>query len=339
MARKNRNEIAVGITTLVVLVLTIYILVMLSDWSSLFAKQQEITVRLPYKVGLKGLGEGSPVHLGGIKIGQITQTKISKLGPTNPGIDEIYVFFTMKIPKQYKLRRDCVLMAQSNALGGEALLSIEDLGREDEIINDGQTVDLMLADSVIDVIKREFDSDNPESILALIKYEVNRNNADSIVRSLKDVGAQLEESIPAVKEKIEQTLAKADSALETAKSALKNMKALAGDERINRILSNINEVSVNLKLTSREVRRAPWKLLYKPKQDEFKIQALIDSAGAFASGAERLDSAALCLQKIATTKDMDLPIDKNQVESMVSELETSFEQFQKAEQKFWKELE
>ena len=27
------------------------------------------------------------------------------------------------------------------------------------------------------------------------------------------------------------------------------------------------------------------------------------------------------------------------IESMVSELETSFEQFQKAEQKFWKELE
>jgi len=53
MAKKNRNEVTVGITTLVVLLLTIYIVVMLADWSSMFTKHQEITVSLPYKVGSK----------------------------------------------------------------------------------------------------------------------------------------------------------------------------------------------------------------------------------------------------------------------------------------------
>lgn len=338
MARKTRNEVAVGITVLVVLVLAIYIVVVLADWSSLFTVQQEITVRLPYRVGLRGLSDGSPVHLGGVKVGQITHTEISKLDPTSPGTDDIYVFFTMKIPQQYPLRRDCILVPQSSVLGGQSLLSIEDLGQEGEMIKDGQTVDLILADSVMDVLKREFDSGNPDSILALVKYEVNRDNADSIVASLKKAAAQLEKSISAVTGQVQQTLAKADSALDTAQSALEDIKEFISDERFARIVRNMDEISVNMKLTSQEVRRAPWKLLYKPNKKEFKIQALIDSAGAFAAGAERLDSAALCLQKMIATADNKVLIDEDRIKSMVSELEASFEQFQKAEQKFWEEL-
>ena len=338
MARKTHNEVAVGITVLVVLVLAIYIVVVLADWSSLFAVQQEITVRLPYKVGLRGLSDGSPVHLGGVKVGQITHTEISKLDPTNTGTDDVYVFFTMKIPQQYPLRRDCILVPQSSVLGGQSLLSIEDLGQEGEMIKDGQTVDLILADSVMDAIKREFDSGNPDSILALVKYEVNRDNADSIVASLKKAVAQLEKSISAVSGQIQQTLAKADSALDTAQSALEDLKEFVGDERIDRIVRNMAEISVNMKLTSQEVRRAPWRLLYKPNKKEFKIQALVDSAGAFVAGAERLDSAALCLQKMIATADNKVLIDEDRIKSMVSELEASFEQFQKVEQKFWEEL-
>jgi ABC-type transporter Mla subunit MlaD len=349
MARKTLNEVAVGITTLVVLVLTIYIVVMLADWSVLFMPQQEITVRVPYRMGLKGLNRGSPVHLGGIKIGKITRTKISKLDTQKSGADDIYVFFTMKIPQQYQLRRDCVLAPQSNLLGGQALLCIENLGSDGEVITDGQTVDLALADSMMEAMKREFDTDDPNSVLALVKYEVNRDHPDSIVTSLKNVTRelekgipavteQIEKNIPAVRERMEMTLAQADSALEKAQSVLENLKELTGDERIDRIINNIAEVSINLKLTSQEVRRAPWKLLYKPTDKEFKIQALVDSAGAFAAGAERLDSAALYLQQLINTENKKELIDEGRIKSILSELEASFEQFQKAEQKFWEEL-
>ena len=116
------------------------------------------------------------------------------------------------------------------------------------------------------------------------------------------------------------------------------LQRFTSDERIERIKNNIAEVSVNLKLTSREVRRAPWKLLYKPKRKEFRIQALVDSAGAFAAGAERLDSTALRLQKLLAATDDKQLIDRDKIKSMVSQLEASFEQFQKAEQKFWEEL-
>lgn len=338
MAKKTHNEVIVGITVLVVLVLLTYIVIMLADWSSLFTAQQEITVRLPYEVGLKGLSEGSPVHLGGIKIGRVTRTRISKLEQSRPGTDNVYVFFTMKIPQKYHLRRDCVLLPLSNVLGGQTFLSIKHLGREGDIIKDGQTVDLPLADSVMETIKQEFNRDDPNSLLARIKYEVDRDNADSIVASLKSTLAQLEEDIHTLAGHIQRTLAKADFALETAESTLKDLQRFSSDERIDRIINNIAEVSVNLKLTSREVRRAPWKLLYKPKRKEYRVQALVDSAGAFAAGAERLDSTALRLQELLAIADDKQIIYADRVKSMVSELETSFEQFQKAEREFWEQL-
>ena len=100
MKKSTRNEVAVGITVTIVLLLTIYIVVMLADWSSLFTTHQKITIRLPYKVGLRGLTEGSLVNLGGVKIGQIIDTGIEKLDPGSTDGNDVHVFFTMKIPQQ-----------------------------------------------------------------------------------------------------------------------------------------------------------------------------------------------------------------------------------------------
>ena len=315
MKKGTRSELAVGITVTVVLCLTVYIVVMLADWYALFTPNQKITVRLPYKVGLRGLTKGSIVNLGGLKIGQIIDTGIQKLDPQSTDSNDVYVYFTMKIPQQYPLRRDCVLISQSNMLGGQVLLSIDDLGSKGEIIKDGQTVDLLLADTVMEALKHEFDPDNPESLFAKIKQDV-----------------------PAITEQILVVIAKVDKAIETAQATISNIEKHTRDERIGRIIANLNEISVNLKLTTQEVRRAPWKLLYKPKAGEYKIQALVDSAGAFAAGAENLDNTALRLQALTERADSDTKIDEEQVEQMVSELQASFERFQEAEKEFWKQL-
>ncbi len=315
MKKETRNEVAVGVTVTIVLLLTIYIVVMLADWSDLFTPQQKITVRLPYKVGLRGLAKGSLVNLGGLKIGHIIDTRIEKLDPASTDSNDIYVFFTMKIPQQYHLRRDCVLISQSDMLGGQVTLAIEDLGTEGELIKDGQTVDLLLADTIIEALKHEFDPDDPDSLFS-----------------------QLKEDIPAITEQILQIIAKVDKALETTQSTINNIKEFTEDERIDRIVGNLNEVSVNLKLTTQEVRRAPWKLLYKPKPKEFRIQALVDSAGAFAAGAEQLDSTALRLQAMAEKSADDTKIDQEKIESMVAELQASFERFKEAEKEFWEQL-
>ncbi len=339
MAKKKQNEVAVGLTVLVALILTIFIVMTLADWSSMFVSQQEITIKLPYKTGLKGLIEGSPIYLGGVKIGSISETGILEPDPSALANNEIFVFFTMKLPEQYQLRSDCTLVPQSNVLGGQVLLSIDDLGQQGDIIKNGEVADLKLAGTVMDALKREFDPEDPESLLARIKYEFTRENKDSIVAYFKSAISQLDKDIPVITELIQKELGKIDEALESAKSTMEQIKSVAKDERIGKIINNVTETSSNLKLATQEIRRAPWKLLYKPSKKEFKIQALVDSAGSFASGAETLDTATLRLRKMVNEINESEKIDTDRIDAMLIELENSFEQFKKAEKKFWDELE
>ena len=426
---------AVGLTVAAAALLTIYIVVALGDWSNLMAAKQDIRVQISQEPGLQQLSAGSPVYLGGVKIGKIMDAGIEELG--EPG-DEIVVFFVMQIPKEYQLRRDCALTAVSNVLGGQASLGIKDLGSTGELIEDGQTVRLELEGGIgqaIEAVKRELNTADPCSILSQLKYELNRGNSDSILASLvstaahfKELSAKVnaqvtldeqkeslmskvhflldhlgelagemnsqfdtenkqamlvklnaaldrlnsslaevgelietnkapisatiasvaktaktvEEDIPQITAQIKGSLAKADSAIDTAKLALENIKALTETLVINRdlvekIIRNFNEVSVNLKTASREIRRAPWRLLYKPKKGELHIQGLIDSAGDFATAAELLDNASLRLRATVDTAAAE-GIDDEQVPAMISELEGSFERFKEAEAKFWDEL-
>jgi len=435
MAQKKSNEVVVGITVLVVLALTIYIVVALADWSSLVTDYQKITVKVDYKIGLKGVSTGSPVHLGGFKIGQITKTFVcseKQKDESGSDTDSVCVAFVMKIPAHYHLRDDCQLMPQSNMLGGQAILSIESLGVKGKVIGNGDTVKLSLAEDVLTALKKEFDAQDPDSLLARLKYEVNRDKEDSIVAalvstagnlrsitakikqevsddeqqknlmskvhsivdrlntvsehikvqldsgnkeaamaklnsaldklnsaigeidalikgnkagitnmvdSLEKVAARLKDDIPTISEKIQKMLDKGQVALDNAAMALEKIKGIVNDDRVEKLINDVAEIAVNLKLTSREVRRAPWKLLYKPKEKEMKIQGLVDSAGAFAAGAERLDSAAQQLKKAVTELGGKQPADEGALEQMLTELKTSFEQFQKAEKKFWEQME
>ena len=315
MAKKKQNEVMVGITVVVVLVLAFYIVVAMADWQGLSKSKQKITVQLPYKVGLRGLMAGSPIYLGGAKIGQITETHIEKLEPTETTCEDINVFFTMKIPQEYPLRRDCVLVPKSNVLGGQTVLIIEDMGLEGAVIRNDETVELNLGESLAEVIKREFDPENPESLMGRLKYEVDRTRSDSIVASLAQTTANLKD----ITTNIDHTVQ-------------------VNRDSISQLIQNITEVSVNLKLASREIRRAPWKLLYKPGKKELKIQGLISSAGAFAAGAEHLDSASMRLQTILAASGDGSQIDREKIDVIVSELQSSFNQYRKVEKKFWDEL-
>ena len=403
MARKARNEVAVGVTVLVVLGLVAYIIVMLADWSSLFVPKQEIIVKVHYKVGLKGLQIGSPIQLGGVKIGYITRTEIRSLDQNVADSNQIYAFFTMKIPQQYQLRTDCVLAPRRNLLGGQSLLDIEDLGIKGEIIKGESAVELTLANDTMYMIRREFNTDDPRSLLARVKRDIpvvtsaiqrTLEKLDSVLNiavaalqefSPKDPNslmARTKKDVLAITGRMQVTLAKADSTLESAKTALgefdpcdpnsllacakndilaitsqlrrstikadsaldhaqgalRRLREYTSDERVDRIIDNVGEVTANFKLTSQSIRRAPWKLFYRPKEKESEMQALLDSSAAFVVGAERLDSAALRLQRLIGTADDQTPIDNERIKSVLSELETSFEAFREAEQRFWQNL-
>jgi hypothetical protein len=230
-------------------------------------------------------------------------------------------------------------------LGGQVVLSIEDLGSEGKLIADGRTVDLLLGDTIFEKIKHEFDPEDPKSMFAKMKDdmpEITEQIKQLLSKDVPEITEQVKQILgkdfPEIAEQVKQVITKVDSALDTTQSTLTNIEAYTKDERIDKIVGNLNKVSSNLKLTSEEVRRAPWKLLYKPKPNEYKIQALVDSAGAFATGAENLDNTVLRLQRLVIEADGKF-VDKERIEAVIAELQNSFEQYQKAETEFWQQLE
>ncbi len=439
MSKKVRNEVTVGLTVMVSLILAIIIVVKLADWSNLFVAERNVTVQQPYQVGLKGLMAGSPIFLGGAKIGTVSDTYIENKPGADGELPEIYVYFTMTMPQEYQLRDDCVLSAYSNVLGGQSSLVIKDIGSEGAVIPDGAVLELAFEPSITEAIenfKQVLDPENPKGLV----YQLSGQNTDSLMYRLLDIAANLqqlsgninaqteltqdkktlmvkvhsildrfdnvvgslnremtadtntsalakvhaaldklntdlaeiqdvivtnkpiineavvsvrntagtlEEEMAEILEQVKNILKKADDGVEIAQEAIAKIKALAQEGydtiRLNRdtissTVRNFHEISANLKLVSREIRRAPWRLLYKPGEDEQYIQGVIDSAGAFAAGAEQLDAVSLRLKAVLEASGETITLDKERIDTIVAELETAFGQFKKAEDKLWDEL-
>ena len=116
----------------------------------------------------------------------------------------------------------------------------------------------------------------------------------------------------------------------------KQMVALNRDN-IDETIDNLAQVSVNLKSASKEVRRNPWRLLYEPKEKELRSQNLYDAVRAFSDGAEQLDQSIAKLRALKKI-DSDDPALKAAAEKIHKRLQEVFEEFSKAEQGLWKEL-
>lgn len=309
MAKSKHNEVAVGLTVLVVLVLAVYIVVALGDWSGLTTDQKEITVELPYQVGLKGLIKGSPVYLGGAKIGQVTETGI--LTPSQEGSD-IAVTFTLSIPQVYPLRDDCVLAADSNLLGGQVSLIIKDLGREGKLLGDGDVAALHLEGGLEDVmaaLTSEMDSRNNDSLMFQLKRELNRDEQDSFVALLVNAAANMhvitsklkqemevdenQESIMAklhlvlermntITEKINHqfstdaragVLVKLNLALDKLNSSLEQIDTLVRENK-----GDISETVASLKKTAQTLEADVPEIMNSLKTPLAKVDALMDEA-------------------------------------------------------------
>jgi len=442
MAKKRTNEIAVGLTVLVTLLLTIFIVVKLGNWKNWLQPKQKIEVQLPYKEGLKGLAKGSPVFLGGFKIGSVTKADVKKI-TSKKGKEEVWVYFIMEIPETYDLYENCELAAESNMLGGQASLAIRNLGsktQDSKLLYKNGGPDTLTLDEmeggvteIVNSIRKELDDTDPGSLMHKIKHELSRepnsivtslafaldnfgavatninaqltkddrnsliyriqeiadnfarisyrlnqqleldesvketlmtklhNTLDLLNTSLKEIETLIAENKTNVTETIasvnktakileQETIPKVNEALTKAQTGLDNLNQLivsakglleVNRESVSRIVRNVNEISVNLKFVSREILRAPWKLIYKPTKEEVEFQTLVDAAAGFAAAAERLDEASARLDTLLKTTEGNIALDQDLIDLInlaKTDLETSRQKYKKAEDIFWNEL-
>lgn len=94
--------------------------------------------------------------------------------------------------------------------------------------------------------------------------------------------------------KVDALLDSGKEAMEEARAAVARVDTLVAEQTptLRRMLANFRLGSDQLKLTLAEVRRSPWRLLYRPDTQELEFELLYDSARAYADSVADLRAAS-----------------------------------------------
>src|SRR5690606_22892487 len=98
---------------------------------------------------------------------------------------------------------------------------------------------------------------------------------------------------------------------------------------------SLKKTGDNLKAASAEIRRSPWRLLYKPGKNEMANLNLFDSARAFAEGANDLADATTALRDALQTQQLD----DQQLRNLLERLDLTFQKFNQVEQELRNQVE
>ena len=124
--------------------------------------------------------------------------------------------------------------------------------------------------------------------------------------------------------------------LDDTREAIAKADSIIGEQRpaIRASLANFRLASDQLRDTLIEVRRSPWRLLYRPDTRELEYELLYDAARSYAGAVTNLRGAAESLEAVSAS---DAP-DSEEVATLVSEVERAFERYRQAEEFFLEQL-
>ena len=120
------------------------------------------------------------------------------------------------------------------------------------------------------------------------------------------------------------------------KATVKDVRAIISGNRgkMELIINRMRDTSSTLSLAASEIRRSPWRLLYKPDGQQRESLDLYDTARRFAEGASALQDAAVALEDASR----DPTASPEQVHAVLQELQRKFEEFDKIERQLYQRL-
>lgn len=141
-------------------------------------------------------------------------------------------------------------------------------------------------------------------------------------------------------DKITAALDKADEGIENIKTSTKELKTLVVTQKpvLERMIANMRLTSDQLKLAAIEIRRSPWRLLYKPSDKELETDDLYDASRSFALAASTLNSTADSMQAMLDKSGGQIDPSDEDLKKMLDHLKDSFGKYREAEQNFWDKL-
>ncbi len=167
----------------------------------------------------------------------------------------------------------------------------------------------------------------------------NRPKVDNIVNNADLAAANIEDITRHVRE---ESVAKLDGLLDRGREGLDN--AIAVIDRVSQDYDtwapNIRETLANFRLTAQqiklagiEVRRSPWKLLYKPSRTELDHEFLYEATRSFALATSDLKAAVDTTERLLTNHGGEIAEDPRLQELVVKMLERPLTDYEQAEER------
>ena len=171
--------------------------------------------------------------------------------------------------------------------------------------------------------------ENREGVRAAV---ANTQEASAnIAATTKDAQAFVDRLNGELADKAIALLDEARAAVGEARSALAQADDLMLEQRpvIRRTMANARLASDQLRDLAAEVRRSPWRLVYRPNDRELENELLYDAARLFAGAVGDLQFTSEALQTVLGASPDT--VNAQQVASLVEALDAAFERYHDAE--------
>jgi ABC-type transporter Mla subunit MlaD len=208
--------------------------------------------------------------------------------------------------------------------------------------------------SNIDPMVGKYDTlaDRSTEMMVALRDMIGQSTLDfkGTMKNLNDSTKDIKERLPAVLDgarnaltKLQGTIDSATIAMEDIKTSAANTKDVTASARgilmgnrakFDGIIAGLKASSDNVKNATAELRRSPWRLLYKPNPGELDNLVLFDAARQFSDGANNLNDAVQALRDAVNSGDLT----DEQMRKKIELLDHAFDQFHGVEQKLWKDV-
>jgi ABC-type transporter Mla subunit MlaD len=369
MAKQDRSALRAGLFIVVTVVLIGGIVVGIKGVRTFVTPVVERKARFALSSDIGGLRIGDDVRLGGYKVGVIRRIEVQGLEEgQQPGI---LITFTIPtkyalhenahIAVQTGLTGSSDLNIDNLGSGTELTDAGELTGGADSLTElkaslakAGPEFTSLLADlhPKVDAVLGKAGNalDHGSEAFAEIGSLFGDTKPDirGTLANLHAITGSAKAKVPDILEHADAALVKIGNSLDSAQAALQDIQATASNAKdltgsaravllgnrgkLDAMIASLKTTSDNLKGASVEIRRSPWRLLYKPAPGEMDNLTLFDAARQFADGANSVNDAALALRDAMKTPG----VDHDQVRKLVEKLNSAFGNFDEVEQKLWK---
>jgi ABC-type transporter Mla subunit MlaD len=160
---------------------------------------------------------------------------------------------------------------------------------------------------------------------------------ENVRAASEDVRAIAQTARSTTIEKVHAVLDRGQQAVDEAAGALSDIRTefTGWAPEIDDALANANLSAQQLKLASIEIRRSPWKILYRPTSEELEHELLYEAARSFAVAAADLKAAGESVRRVLDEHGERLAADDQTLQRIQRNLLDSLSNYEKAQQRLF----